>query len=866
MKSLDSMRSEPIAIVGMACRFPRAENLGAFWRLLEAGESAVVEVSPDSASARYSVLHRDPIEHDALRQFALVSGIDEFDAEFFRMAPLEAELLDPQQRLLLETSWEALEDAGIAPRRVRGSSTGVYVGISSNDYGEIIPHVRGTAPTLYAITGNLFSTASGRIAYVLGLKGPAVTSDTACSSSLVAVHQAVTALQQGETDLALVGGVTAILALRTLSAFASAGMLSPTGRCWTFDEAADGFVRGEGCGVLVLKRLGEAQASGDRIWAVIRGSAVNQDGASEGLWVPSGPSQEWVIEEALKRSNLAPSDIQYLEAHGTGTKVGDPTELRAASAVYGRGREANRPLLIGSVKTNIGHLSAAAGVAGLIKVALAMNRGLIPKHLNFRNPTSRVDWEQLPVRVTTELTDWPLTRGQPARAGVNSFGLSGTNAHVIVESHRMRGAEGPSVVSWPVGEGCAVAGPAKDLLAGIPPSAQLLRTRPMRFLPLSGKSDSALRDLAKRYLSWLEHHACGLSGNGTAEESWLSDLAWTAGVGRNHFERRTGIPFRDLASLRQGLKEFARSPEPSRAGAAKKVAFLYTGQASQWAGMGRELYDSEPVVRAVLDRCDHLLRADRDDSLLDVMFGRATPAELDNPVWTQPTVYALECALTALWKSIGVRPDAVIGHSLGELAASEAADVFTLEEGLRFAAARGRAFGSLPATGAMAAVFAPLGHVSEVVEEYNSDSTGPGLSIAAENGAHQVVSGLAVDIEAISKHFEEQELQVRRLHATLGYHSPLVEPALEDLGRVIDGIPVAPPSVDLVSSVTGRVVASNEALDGRYWRRQARETVAFGRGVGELARLEVDVLVEIGPHAVLGPMATLAWPTAPPTP
>ncbi len=854
------MRSvEPIAIVGMACRFPRAENLGAFWRLLRAGECAVGEVSPRSAAKRHAVFGRDPIAHDALRQFALVSGIDEFDAEFFRMAPLEAELLDPQQRMLLETSWEALEDAGIAPRHLKGSSTGVYVGISSNDYGEIIPHVRGSAPTLYAITGNLFSTASGRIAYVLGLKGPAVTSDTACSSSLVAVHQAVTALQQGETDLALAGGATAILALRAISAFANAGMVSPTGRCWTFDEAADGFVRGEGCGVLVLKRLGEAQASGDRIWAVIRGSAVNQDGASEGLWVPNGPSQEGVIEEALERANLSPSDIHYLEAHGTGTKVGDPTELRAASAVYGRGREADRPLLIGSVKTNIGHLSAAAGIAGLIKVALAMNRGLIPKHLNFRNPTSQVDWKKLPVRVTSEPTDWPLCQGEPARAGVNSFGLSGTNAHVIVESRRIRDGESRTVGGWPAGEGCAVAGPARGLPASIPPSTQPPRRRRIRLMPLSGTSDSALRDMARRYLSWLEHHAARF-GNDASEESWLSDLAWTAGMGRNHFACRVGIPFRDLASLRQGLKEFVESPGPARARVEKRVAFLYTGQASQWAGMGRELYESEPVVRAVLDRCDHLLGADRDGSLLDVMFGRATPGELDDPVWTHPAIYALECALTALWKSMGVRPHAVMGHSLGELAAAEAAGVFTLEDGLRFAAARGRAFGSLPAIGGMAAIFARLDQVEEVVNEYNSGSTGPGLSIAAENGMHQVVSGLAVDIDAVSKRFVEQKLQVRRLHTTLGYHSPLVEPVLDNLGRVIDRIPVAPPSVDLVSNVTGQVVASGEPLDGRYWRRHVRETVAFGRGVRELARLGVEVLVEIGPHAVLGPMATLAWP------
>ena len=860
MKSHPGMRSDPIAIVGMACRFPMAESLDAYWRLLETGQSAVVGSSRDTDSGRHADLRRNAIEHDALRHFAFLSAIDEFDAEFFQIAPIEAQLLDPQQRLLLETSWEALEDAGIAPGRLKGSSTGVYVGISNNDYGEMIPRGRGIAPSLYAITGNCFSTSSGRIAYVLGLKGPALATDTACSSSLVATHQAVTALQQGEVELALVGGVSALLSPPTTEAFASAGMLSPTGRCWTFDEAADGFVRGEGCGVVVLKRLREAEICGDRIWAVIRGSAVNQDGASEGLWVPDGPAQERVIEDALKRADLAPSEVDYLEAHGTGTTVGDPIELRAVSGVYGRGREAENPLLIGSVKTNIGHLSAAAGIAGLVKVVLAMDRGLIPKHLNLRNPTSRVDWSKLPIRVTTEPADWRVSPERPVRAGINSFGFSGTNAHVIVESHGTRNREASHVVRWPAGGETAVVGLANDLPAILPRPEDGAGTRRIRLMPLSAKSDSALRELAKRYLSWLEHHGGGSPDNGVAEESWLADLAWTAGDGRDHFAYRAGIPFGDLDSLRQGLGALVESPDPATPGVAGKVAFLYTGQASQWVGMGRELYESEPVVQAILDRCDDLLRRDRSTSLLDVMFGRATSAHLDNPAWTQPAIYSLECALTALWKSIGIRPDAVVGHSLGELAAAEAAGIFTLEDGLRFAAARGRLFETLPATGAMAAVFAPVDQVSQAVDEYNSGSAGPGLSIAAENGAHQVLSGAAVDVEAISERLQAEQLRVQRLRTTHGYHSALVEPILQDIERSVDRMTIAPPSVDFVSNLTGQVAAAGVALDGAYWRRHAREPVAFGRGIETLARLGIEVLVENGPHAVLGPMATLAWP------
>ncbi|MYB98957.1 MAG: acyltransferase domain-containing protein [Gemmatimonadetes bacterium] len=853
---------QAIAIVGMACRFPGADDLDEFWDRLEAGTIAVAEGCPNSGPGRHAELCRNAIDHAALRHFGFVSGIDEFDAEFFRIAPVEAQLLDPQQRLLLETGWEALEDAGIDPGPLEGSSTGVYVGISNNDYGEMIPRVRGVAPSLYAITGNCFSTASGRIAYVLGLNGPALAIDTACSSSLVAVHQAVVALQRGEADLALVGGVSALLAPPTTEAFAGAGMLSPTGRCWTFDEAADGFVRGEGCGVVVLRRLEEARAAGDRIWAVIRGSAVNQDGSSEGLWVPDGPAQERVIAEALRRAGLPPSSVDYVEAHGTGTKVGDPIELRALSGVYGQGRESERPLLVGSVKTNIGHLSAAAGVAGLIKVVLAMNRGALPRHLNFRNPTSRVDWSQLPIRVVAEPVEWRPVPGRPVRAGINSFGFSGTNAHVIVESQGAPGRVASNGASWPPGGRRTVRGLLGDAPAGGATTGQRTRCeRRSRFLPLSARSGAALQELATRHLSRLERHFSGASGDGADTWSRLSDLAWTAGAGRSHFAHRAGVAFHDLASLRRGLAEVAEPSNSTGPAGVPTVAFLYTGQASQWVGMGHALYETEPVARDVLDECDRLMRKDRGASLLDVMSGREGPvARLDNPAWTQPAIYALECALTALWRSFGVRPDVVLGHSLGELAAAEAAGVFTLLDGLRFAAARGGLIETLPAVGAMAAIFAAPEEVSRALEEYNEGTAGPGLSVAAYNGAHQVISGLAADVEAVAKHFEAGQARVRRLRTTQGYHSALLEPVLDALAtaaRVPQGVPAFP---RLVSNLTGRVAAPGELLDGEYWRRQAREPVAFAEGVQTLAGLGVDVIVEIGPHSVLGPMAALAWP------
>ena len=441
-----SRRGDPIAIVGMACRFPNAVGIPAFWRLLEAGENAVTEGVPGSGIGRVGVLFPDAeIQSPACRFGAYLDEIDRFDAAFFRISPVEAQLLDPQQRLMLETSWQALEDAGMDPEQLRGSRTGVYGGVSNNEYRSLIMEVSDTAEpatSLYTVSGTSFNTAVGRVAFALGFEGPAIALDTACSSSLVAIHQAVAGLQRGEADLALAGGVHTILSGRLLELRGNAGMLSPDGRCATFDAAANGYVRGEGCGIVALKRLAEAEADGDRIWGVIRGSAINQDGASPGLTVPSGAAQERVIADALSRAGIRPHEVDYLEAHGTGTEVGDPIELEAAAAAYGKGRDADRPLLIGSVKTNIGHLESAAGVAGVIKTALALKQGVIPKHLHFQEPTPAVDWEQMSLQVTAEATEWPRHPDHPPRAGVSGFGWSGTNAHIVVE--RYEESEGDS--------------------------------------------------------------------------------------------------------------------------------------------------------------------------------------------------------------------------------------------------------------------------------------------------------------------------------------------------------------------------------------------------------------------------------------
>ena len=864
--------SEPIAIVGMACRFPGAEDIEAFWRLLHSGRNAVTEGVLGSGAGRVGQLFPDDKVNSACRFAGFLDRLDEFDASFFRISPVEAQRLDPQQRMMLETSWQALEDAGIDPDRLKGSRTGVYAGISNYDYRALVLDAgepTEPAASLYSVTGTSFNTAIGRVAFALGLNGPAMALDTACSSSLVAIHQAVSGLQREEADLALAGGVHVILSAQLFEMRANAGMLSPDGRCATFDAGANGYVRGEGCGILVLKRLSEAVTDGDRIWAVIRSTAVNQDGATPGLTVPSQDAQERCIEDALLRAGLEPSDVDYVEAHGTGTEVGDPIEARATAAAYGKGREPDHPILIGSVKTNIGHLEAAAGVAGVIKAVLSIERRTIPKHLHFENPNPEVDWDRIPLRVAGDRMEWPLRPGRLPRAGVSGFGWSGTNAHVLLEGHNATDDDAWNADSngrrWPVGSALPVAVSPTEAGADAAPLAAAgeggLAARATRILPLSGRSDEALRELAERYLDWVDEGVGETPAGNGAGDPLLADMAWTAGVGRSHFDHRAAVLFRDAASLREGLREIAASEEnPSSRGAAT-VAFAYAGQASQWPGMGATLYASEPVVRAVLDRCDERLREERDASLLDVMFGRpAASGDLDDPQWKQPAIYALECALGALWSSLGIRPDVVLGHSLGEIAAARAAGVFGLEDGLRLAAVRGSLIGALPGDGAMAAVFAPAARVSEALDAHNAASQGIGLCIAADNGAHQVVSGPAAEVDAILERLEAAGVRVARLRKSPAYHSAMIEPALDDLEEALSQLSFARPSLPFVSNLTGRVVGPDEALDAAYWRRQMRAPVAFRACVETLAGLGVDAVVEIGPHAVLGPMTTLAWP------
>ena len=852
--------SEPVAVVGMACKFPGAPDIASLWRLLERGGNAITEGDPGSGIGRIGQFYpKSAAQYPACRYAALVDDIDLFDAEFFRISPVEAQLLDPQQRMTLETCWQALEDAGIDPEGLRNTRSGVYIGISNNDYRGVslasANQVSEPAASLYTVSGTSFNTVAGRVAYTLGLEGPAIALDTACSSSLVAVHQAVSVLRQGEADLMMVGGVQAIFSGRLTQLRAQAGMLSPDGQCKAFDASANGFVRGEGCGVVVLKRLSDARADGDPIWGVILGTAINQDGASAGLTVPSAEAQVKVIDEALVQAGIAPSEVDYLEAHGTGTEVGDPIELNSAAEAYGKGRAPVHPLLVGSIKTNVGHLEPTAGVAGLMKALLSMRNGIIPKHLHFNNPNPRADWANLPVRITDEKLDWPLNSDRPPRAGISSYGWSGTNAHVIVEGYGQPAVEKATNcdVAWPVGnilpirQDSELSGPDGSGADWAP------EERTARFLPLSGKSQAAVKDSARAYLNWLDEQHDGPD---------LADLAWTTGIARSHFDHRDGVVFRDSNSLRQGLGATADTSESDLPQRAARVAFVYTGQGNQWVGMGEGLYRQEPVFRNVMDQCDRFIRQERGVSLLDVMFGRPeSQGDLDEPRWTQPAIYALECALSALWRSVGIEPAAVLGHSLGEIAAAQAAGVFTLEEGLKFASARGRLMGDLPRPGAMAVVFAPAATVETYVSDWQAEHPGSDLCIGVDNGAHQVISGPAEEVHALADLLEADDVSVRRLRPSPAYHSPLVEPALDKLEAVFDQITVSQPDVTLVSNITGAPVKDGQEMDGAYWRQHARSPVQFRTCVESLAAdLGVDAVIELGPHAILGPLVALNWP------
>ncbi|WP_170184702.1 beta-ketoacyl synthase N-terminal-like domain-containing protein [Streptomyces sedi] len=822
---------QPVAVIGMGCRFPGgADDPEKMWRVLREGVDTIGPFPP----GRWDTSgYFDPDPDAPAKAYVLDGGfLDQpaaFDAQFFGISAAEAAGMDPQQRMALEVAWEALERAGIPHTSLAGTRTGVYVGASTNDYVRLRQQF-GTPDSVdaYQILGES-SFIAGRIAHTLGLRGPAQVLDTACSSSLLAVHQACQALRQGEVDLALAGGVNVLLSPYGFVLVSKAAALSPGGRCKAFDASADGYGRGEGCGMVVLKLLSDALADGDRIMAVIQGSAAGHDGQASGISVPSGDAQQQVIGAALRDAGVAPARVGYLEAHGTGTPLGDPIELRAADAVLGAARDEDQSLPVGSVKTNFGHLEAAAGVAALCKAILVLRHGEIPPSLHFDTPNPNVDWDTLRLRVPTEPTPWPAGEG-PRVAGVSSFGASGTNVHLIV-------TEAP-----------APADPGPDAARGAERQA-----RPEAALvPVSARSEAALRALAGRWADHLD----------ARPQLPLAAVAAEAGSRRGHHRVRAAVAATDTARAAAGLRALADgSPEAVIRRAAPRhrvrVAFLFSGQGSQYAGMGAELYRTEPVFREALDRCAERLAPHLDRPLVDVLHPAGGVGDaLGRTAWTQPALFAVEYALAELWRSWGITPGAVLGHSVGEYTAACVAGVLSFEDALELVVARGRLMETVSEAGAMVSV--PL---SEEEAREAIGGRADRVAVAAVNGDEAtVLSGAAARLDEIVEELAARGLTARRLDVSHAFHSPLLDPVLPELDRIAARFTHAAPRVPLVSNLTGEIAEDTLLAQPDYWSRHARGTVRFHQGVRALGAAGITAFVEVGPGRGLLGLGSRALP------
>ncbi|MEZ2231203.1 type I polyketide synthase [Microcoleus sp.] len=811
LQAVQQAKEEPIAIIGMSCRFPGAKDLDSFWHLLSNGVDAIQEVPSNrwKIDACYDPNPDAPGKMSS-RYGGFLSEVDKFDAHFFGISPREAMSLDPQQRLLLEVSFEALENGGQSSEKLFGTPTGVFIAISTFDYAMRLSEAPSQIDA-HLGTGTLLSPAAGRLSYSLGLKGASMVVDTACSSSLVAVHLAANSLRNKESDLALVGGVNLLLGPSLSINFTKARMLAPDGRCKTFDQSANGYVRSEGCGVVVLKRLSQAIRDGDNVLALIRGSALNQDGASGGLTVPSGPSQEAVVRQALKNAGVKPKEVSYIEAHGTGTSLGDPIEANALGSLFSDREE---PLIVGSVKTNIGHPEAAAGIAGLIKVVLSLQHKEIPPHLHFEKPNPYIAWEQLPIKVPTELTPWSTVNKQRI-AGISSFGFSGTNAHIIL-------SEAPPVAAKSEGE---------------------TALRPQHLLTLSAKTKPALEQMVRNYSEHASAHP---------NLEW-ADVCYTTNTRRTHFHERLAVVADSVSQAQEKLLAHLAGAETthlyggSKSESQPQIAFLFTGQGSQYLGMGRKLYETQPTFRKSLERSQEILNTigNQERSLLSILYENDDNSLLEQTAYTQPALFAIEYALTELWKSWGIEPSAVIGHSVGEYVAACVAGIFSLEDGLKMISARGSLMQKLPSNGEMVSLLASVEQVVEALQGLDS------VSIAAINGPESVViSGAGEAVRRVVQELESKGIKTKRLKVSHAFHSALMEPMLADFRQVVQEVTFHQPKLNFISNVTGnfeRVLPTNP----EYWVDHVLKPVKFASGIETLHREGVEIFVEMGPQPIL---------------